>query len=118
MLRPLFVAGAMVCTVATAFAGDPVGTYALSGHSPGGADYAGIVTVKATKQTYSVVWSFPGANLTYTGTGVLSGNALAVYYTSGSSGGVVLYQADGDNWKGIWARADDDTLGTEVWTRR
>ena len=78
MLRPLFVAGAMVCTVATAFAGDPVGTYALSGHSPGGADYAGIVTVKATKQTYSVVWSFPGANLTYTGTGPTAVDTLTL----------------------------------------
>lgn len=118
MMRISLVVGATLCTVATAFAADPVGTYELSGHSPGGADYGGTVTVKATKQTYSVVWAFPRFNLTYTGTGVLSGNSLAVYYSSGSSGGVMLYEADGDNWKGIWARADDDTLGTEVWKRK
>ena len=44
-----------------AWAGDPVGTYSVSGSSPGGGGaYSGTATVEKTGATYKVTWDVAG----------------------------------------------------------
>ena len=114
-MRALFVAAALLWSVAAAFAADPVGSYDVQGQSPDGSKYSGTVTVTQTGQTYRVVWKI--GNTRYNGTAIGDKNFLAVSYTSGDQSGLALYGADGGNWKGIWTSAGGTKLGAELWSR-
>src|SRR5262245_39789206 len=96
---------------------DPVGTYGLSGTNPGnGSEYSGIVTVERTGNTFRVIWTIAGSR--QVGIGVGADDFFAVSYRSGNAFGIAVYRPDGDGWKGIWAPAGSQNLGTETWTRR
>jgi hypothetical protein len=114
-MRALFVAAALLWSVATAFAADPVGSYDVQGNNPDGSKYAGTVTVTQTGQTYRVVWKI--GNTRYTGTAIGDKNFLAVSYQSGNESGLALYGADGDDWKGIWTYSGGTKMGAEFWNR-
>ena len=46
----------------TPWAGDPVGTYSVSGSNPGGSSYSGTATVEKTGATYKVTWVVAGTH--------------------------------------------------------
>jgi len=117
-MRHLFAvsAAALLLSVATAFADDPVGSYSVAGTNPGDGDkYSGTVTVEKTGGTYRVTWIVGGTR--YIGTGIGDKDFLAVSYKSGSDTGLALYGADGDNWAGVWTYAGGRQIGAEVWKR-
>jgi len=107
---------AMFVLTATAFAGEPVGSYSVEGTNPGnGSAYKGTVTVERTGNTYRVVWVVGGTR--YIGTGIGNEDFIAVSYKSGENTGLALYGAKGDDWGGVWTYAGGRDVGTEVWTR-
>jgi hypothetical protein len=111
----VFAAFAFVLSATSALA-NPEGTYEILGTNPGdGATYSGRVTVQRTGDTYLVVWIVAGSR--QVGIGVGKDDFLAVSYRSGNSIGIAVYRADGSGWKGIWAPAGSQNLGTEIWTR-
>jgi len=102
---------------AAAWAGDPVGTYDVSGSNPGGgSSYGGTARVEKTGETYKVTWDVAGAR--FVGTGLGDSRFLGVSYRTGNNTGLALYAPAGDNWEGVWAYADGTQLGKEKWTRR
>jgi hypothetical protein len=116
-MRNLFVVAALLWSVATSFAADPVGTYSVEGNNPGGgSNYTGTVTIEQTGETYRVTWLVGGTR--FVGTGIGDKNFIAVSYTSGSNTGLALYGADGGNWRGVWTYAGGRTVGTEIWKRQ
>lgn len=122
----------LIILTLTAIAG-PIGDFYVNGTSPGGgSNYSGIVSVRQTGQTYSVVWDIAGEQFVGTGIGAANidgfstmgpanpkDNAIAISYASGSSFGLAYYveQKDG-TWKGIWTYAGSKEISTEVWQRR
>ena len=54
----------------------------------------------------------------YDGTGIGSSDFIAVSYRAGNDTGLALCAQDGEGWKGIWAYAGSQKLGTEVWERQ
>jgi hypothetical protein len=110
------IAVAFALTAVSARA-DPVGTYELSGTNPGnGSAYSGTVTVQRTGDTFLIIWIVAGSR--QVGIGIGKDDFLAVSYRSGNAIGIAVYRPDGDGWRGIWAPAGSQNLGTEVWTRR
>ncbi len=102
---------------ASAALADPVGKYEVAGTNPGGgSSYSGTVTVQKTGDTYKVTWEIAGKK--YDGTGIGNEEFIAVSYRSGDNTGLALYSQDGDNWKGIWAYAGSQKIGTETWERQ
>jgi len=82
-----------------AFAGDPVGRYAMIGSNPGNkSQYAGTVTVERTGETFRVTWDI--GSQTFIGTGIGGDKGFAVSYRSGSQTALAIYGAAGDNWEG------------------
>jgi len=113
-MRYLFAVStaALLLSVATAFAADPVGSYSVAGTNPSDGDkYSGTVTVEKTGETYRVTWIVGGTR--YIG----DKDFLAVSYKSGSDTGLALYGADGGNWAGVWTYAGGRQIGAEVWKR-
>lgn len=115
-MRSLVVAATLLWSVATAFAADPPGTYAVQGTSPDGSKYTGTATITETGQTYKMIWKI--GRDTYTGTAIGDKDFLAVSYASGSDTGLALYGADGGNWKGIWTYAGGTKIGSEMLKRQ
>ena len=115
-MRALFVAAALLWSVATAFAADPVGSYDVQGTNPDGSKYRGTVTVSQTGQTYRVIWQI--GNQRYNGTAIGDKDFLAISYRSGNESGLALYGAEGDDWKGIWTYSGGTTIGAELWSRQ
>ena len=63
----------------TPWAGDPVGTYAVSGSNPGGGRaYTGTATVEKTGATYKVTWDVAGTH--FEGTSLGDSRFLSVSY--------------------------------------
>jgi hypothetical protein len=114
LMRHLFaVCAAALLWSATAFA-DPVGRYAVEGTNPGGgSQYTGTVTVEKIGQTYRVIWVVGSTRYVDIG----DHDFIAASYKSGNDSGLSLYDADGDNWSGVWAYAGVRQMGTEVWKR-
>lgn len=111
------VSAALLCSVMTAFAADPVGTYDVSGANPGGgSQYSGTVSISKTGETYRVVWQVGSTR--YIGTGIGNKDFIAVSYKSGSDTGLALYGADGGNWSGVWTYAGGREMGAERWQRQ
>ncbi|MFA6265738.1 MAG: hypothetical protein WC670_08500 [Pseudolabrys sp.] len=107
---------ALLMSVATAFAADPVGSYTIQGTNPGNkGGYSGTVSVTKTGETYSVVWIVGGTK--FVGTGIGNKDFIAVSYKSDSGTGLALYGADGGNWAGVWTYAGGRQVGSEKWTR-
>ena len=100
----------------TAWAGDPVGTYSVSGSNPGGSSYSGTATVEKTGATYKVTWEVAGTH--FEGTGIGDSRFLGVSYRAGDYSGLALYSPEGDDWVGVWTYAGGTELGKEKWTRR
>jgi hypothetical protein len=115
-MRALAIAAALLWSVATAFAADPVGSYDVEGTNPDGSKYTGSVTVSRTGQTYRVIWRI--GNTRYNGTAIGDKDFLAISYQSGSQSGLALYGADGDDWKGIWTYSGGTSVGAELWSRQ
>ena len=98
-------------------AGDPVGTYSVSGSNPGGGGaYTGTATVEKTGATYKVTWDIGGTQ--FIGTGPGDSRFLGVGYRTGDNSGLALYSPEGDDWVGVWTYAGGTELGKEKWTRR
>jgi hypothetical protein len=108
----------LVCLLgATAWAGDPVGTYTVSGTNPGGhVTYSGTAKVEQTGDTYKVTWDIAGTH--FVGTGLGDSRFLGVSYRTGDNTGLALYSPEGDDWVGVWTYAGGTELGKEKWTRR
>ena len=101
----------------SAFAGDPAGSYNVTGSNPGGRGrYSGTVTVERTGDTFRVTWDI--GNQTYVGTGIGSEKGIAVTYRSGNQTGLAIYGANGNNWEGVWTYTGGREVGGEAWTRR
>jgi hypothetical protein len=112
----LATSAALLLSAVTAFAADPVGSYSVVGHNPGGgSEYHGTVTIERTGQTYRVVWVV--GDTKYIGTGIGNKDFIAVSYKSGGSTGLALYGSQGGNWQGVWTNAGGREIGTEVWER-
>jgi hypothetical protein len=115
-MRAILVSTIVFFNTAHALA-DPVGAYDLTGTNPGsGSRYSGVVTVQRTGDTFLVTWTVSGAR--QVGIGLGAGDFLAVSYQSGNSIGVAVYRPNENGWKGIWAPAGSQAIGTETWTRR
>jgi hypothetical protein len=118
-MRHLFAvsAAALLWSAASAFAGDPVGSYSVEGTNPGGGSgkYHGTVMVEKTGDTYRVNWVVAGTR--YIGTGIGNDEFIAVSYRSGNNSGLALFGSDGDNWTGVWTFAGGRTVGAESWKR-
>lgn len=100
-----------------AWAGDPVGTYSVSGSNPGGGGaYSGTATVEKTGATYKVTWDVAGTH--FEGTALGDSRFLGVSYRAGGNTGLALYSPEGDDWVGVWTYAGGTELGKEKWTRR
>ncbi len=98
------------------FKGNIVGTYAVTGNTPGqNGQYTGKVVIKKTDDTYQVSWTL-GEESNF-GTGLLNGDTFAVAYTNskGSFFGLVLYKisADGRTMEGMWTMAGANAFGSE-----
>jgi hypothetical protein len=79
----------------------------------GGGAYEGRVSAEIVGNTVKVVWVVGSSR--YTGTGVIEGDALAVYFT-GPTTGVALYRVDGNGaFHGKWTTAGSTKVGTEDW---
>lgn len=117
-MRILATTAIAVCLFcASAWAGDPVGNYNVSGKNPGGnGSYSGTASVEKTGETYKVTWNIGGT--IYVGTAIGDKSFLAVSYRSGNNTGLALYGEDGSNWAGIWTYQNGIKLGAEVWTRQ
>jgi hypothetical protein len=101
----------------SAWAGDPAGSYNVTGSNPGGrGGYSGTVTVERTGDTFRVTWDI--GNQTYVGTGIGSEKGIAVTYRSGNQTGLAIYGANGENWEGVWTYTGGREVGGEAWTRR
>jgi hypothetical protein len=110
-------AAAALFFTSAAWAGDPVGTYAVAGKNPGGQGaYTGTATVEKTGETYKVTWDIGGT--VYVGTGIGDKKFIAVSYVSGKNTGLALYGEDGDNWAGVWTYQNGKKVGAELWTRQ
>jgi hypothetical protein len=111
------IALAVCLSGATAWAGDPVGTYDISGSNPGGGNsYTGTARVEKTGETYKVTWDVSGTR--FVGTGLGDSRFLGMSYRTGNSTGLALYAPAGDGWEGVWTYADGTQIGKEKWTRR
>ncbi len=98
------------------FKGNIVGTYTVTGNTPGqNGQYTGKVVIKKTDDTYQVSWTL-GEESNF-GTGLLNGDTFAVAYTNskGSFFGLVLYKVspDGRTMEGMWTMAGANLFGTE-----
>ncbi len=117
MRNVVTIAAALLCSAATCFAADPVGTYNVEGTNPGnGSAYKGTVTISKTGETYKVIWVVGGTR--YIGTGIGNKDFIAVSYKSDADTGLALYGADGGNWAGVWTYAGGDKMGSEIWKRQ
>ena len=116
-MRTLAVTAIVMLINASAWAGDPVGSYRVSGSNPNnGGSYSGTVTVEKTGQTYRVTWVI--ADSTYIGTAIGNDHFIAVSYHSGDSTGLALYGDAGSDWQGIWTYQGGTEAGTENWSRQ
>lgn len=95
-----------------------VGLYDVAGTNPNGAQYVARVAVKATGDTYELVWTDGGGNQS-AGRGIFLNGMLAVGGVLGQSGFVFAMAQDASgNLNGVWTdMATGTTLGTEAWTR-
>jgi hypothetical protein len=106
----------MLGSVPVCHAADPVGHYIAEGVGPDGGHYRGTVDVTKTGETYKVIWEIGPDR--FIGTGIGNPDFIAVSYRSGSSTGLALYAARGDDWAGPWVYAGGTQLGNETWTRQ
>jgi hypothetical protein len=115
MRSVLGLAFALALSAVSAVA-DPIGTYEVSGTKPGsGSHYSGTVTVKRTGDTFLVAWDIAGTR--QVGVGLGDDDFLAVSYGANNSFGIAFYRPEKDGWKGDWAPAGSQSVGTEIWTR-
>lgn len=92
------------------------GTYSItSAKNAAGNPYTGKVAITKNGETYAVNWTLP--NESYSGVGILVGDTLVVGWGQGSEFGTVIYAQDGANFKGKWAAANDNKLGSETLTK-
>jgi hypothetical protein len=105
---------ALLASVSLAFAGDPVGSYAVAGANPGTPDNQ--YRLGPEDRRHLVIWNI--GSQTFTGTGIAKENDFSVTYRSGGLTGLAVYSATGDNWDGTWTFTDSHRTGTESWTRK
>ena len=126
MKQPLLsmLAVTMLCFSSLAWSEDPAGDYRARGSNPGGGSYSGSVTISRTGETYSVTWRTGAGQsaLSYTGTGILTGDILSVAYIDEHKRwiGVIAYeiQSNGHILEGQWTGLSGTQLESETLTRR
>jgi hypothetical protein len=92
------------------------GTYTItSAKNPAGKEYTGKVAITKNGETYNINWTLP--NESYSGVGILVADTLVVGWGQGSGYGAVIYAQDGTTFKGKWASANADKLGSETLTK-
>lgn len=114
-------AAALMLTTVSAWAGNPVGTYQLTGRNPDSSDeYAGSVTVTQTGETFAVVWDIAGTAMNGTGVAYYGTDAttLSVAFGGGDTYGIAQYtEQDDGTWFGSWVMAGGEVQGIEIWKR-
>ena len=109
-------------TAASALAAPPdaaiEGRYRIEGTNPGNAAvYKGEALIKKAGASYSIVWQTGGTQ--QVGTGLLSGNVLAIAFhgVGSSQAGVASFRVeDGRVTGGEWTMIGAQVNGTERWT--
>lgn len=112
---------ALMLTTAAALAGNPAGTYQLTGANPDGeGEYVGTVTVKSTGETFAVAWDIAGTAMEGTGVAYYGQETtLSVAFGGDQTYGIAQFteQSDG-TWFGSWVMAGGEVQGIETWTRQ
>jgi hypothetical protein len=123
MLKPrTFLLGIMLLAAAfflpiTAQAQSGEGEYRVRGvDARSGQPYSGSVTLSQTSaDTWLVKWRI--GRQSWTGYGIGNSKVIAINYTGGSTGVVLLIEKEtGRGYKAVWANSGDKVLGTEDWT--
>jgi hypothetical protein len=93
---------------------DIASQYTATGKNPSGSTYRETISVQDLGELYKFLW----ADSTSTGTGIKSGNAVAVGFGSVPCN-VVLYRVQEDgNLNGVWGLYDGSQVGEEQATRQ
>ncbi len=109
----ILAAMAFVCALALGFVAEARDFRVQGTDLGGGGAYTGRVSAEVIGNTVKVTWVV--GNSRYTGTGVLDGDWLAVYFT-GPTTGVALYRVDDRGaFHGKWTTAGSTQVGTEDW---
>ena len=124
-MRKLLAMMAMVLMGNMAYLGsgmaDELVTYDMVGTNPGEnqGGYKGVVNLENQGQRVVITWTLSG-NDKVTGTGIVTGNTMAVAFPSGKGYGVGLYVRDPttEQVSGIWTLSGRSENGTETWTLR
>ena len=104
---------AFVAALAVGFAAEARDFRITGTDMGGGGAYEGRVSAEIVGNTVKVVWVV--GNARYSGTGVIDGDWLAVYFT-GPTTGVALYRVDANGaFHGKWTTAGSTKVGTEDW---
>lgn len=133
MIRIVYLAFACLFFMPENASANPVGTYDVTGETPGDSSkYAGSVVIERYGQVYNVFWNVAGEEFRGTGIGasVVNGEmifssatsndtAISISFASGDAIGVALFikQKNGQ-WNGIWNYGESDLIGTERWFPR
>jgi hypothetical protein len=92
------------------------GIYTVAGTNPDGTPYVGqLALAPRGGGTFQVEWNVAGQRIS--GWGMGQGDAFAASYVLDGQVGVVLYQRQGDTWRGIWSVVNGP-LGREDLTPR
>lgn len=114
----LAIAAALLASPAAAQKTAPiVGTYTVEGACPGqqGA-YRGVLTVTRAGSMYGLRWVIAGD--VSTGRAIEQDGRLAISYTLGGQGGLMMTRPTDTGWEGRWAMYNSTTVCTERWQRR
>ena len=119
LLTPIIVALlAILAPFSGAGAADKT-VYDMAGSNPGGGErgYHGTVTLETQGQLVKVTWTLADGS-EVSGTGIITGDTMAVGYPSGRSYGVGIYRRDPvtEIVDGYWTLSGSTTFGTERWT--
>ena len=93
------------------------GTYAVEGACPGqrGA-YHGVLTITPVGGMYALRWVIAGD--VSTGRAIEQDGRLAISYTLGGQGGLMMTRPTGSGWEGRWAMYNSTDVCAERWQRR
>jgi hypothetical protein len=114
-MRRLALAAALLAPFAAAAQPAP-GPYAMTGTNADGSPYSGaVLVIDRGAGMFQVEWVVSGQRIS--GWGMGRGDAFAASYVLDGQVGIVLYQRQGEVWRGIWSVADG-APGTEDLRRR
>ena len=118
-LAALTLAGLSIVALAASPAAAIEGRYRVEGTNPGNATatYKGEALIRKAGASYSIVWQTGGTQ--QVGTGLLTGDVLAVAFhgVGSTQAGVASFRVEnGRVAGGTWCMIGAQTTGTERWT--